>query len=139
MNKKSIQRGLGNRIYQASLAYGQVMWRVGILGAFALSIAFIATFISIIVNEGFVVFSTVKEFLVLVMVFMEIVLILIIAWGRIRIMLGRKPVEMPNEFAILLAYHARGLIYLLNAIGVISLVLIPMMVLGLFTGAYDKP
>ena len=139
MNKKSIRRGLGNRIFQASLAYGQIMWRVGILGAFTMSIAFIATVISIIVNEGFVAFSTLREFLVLVMVFMTIVQMLVIAWGRIRIMLGRKPVKMPNEFLVLLAYHTRGLLYLLNAIGVISLVLIPMMVLGLFTGAYDKP
>ena len=109
------------------------MWRVGILGALVMSITFIGAVISIIFNEGLGAFSSAKELVALVMVFFTVVFLLIIAWGRIRLLLGRKQAEItfPN--------YASRLVFLLNALGVISLILIPLIALGLFAGAYDKP
>lgn len=108
------------------------MWRVGIIGALTMSSAFIGVSISIIVNEGFGAFSSTKDVAALVSVFFIVVLMLIVAWGRIRILLGREPVEMPFR------NHGIRLVLFLNAMGVISLILIPMVVLGFFTGVYDK-
>ena len=132
MRKKSFWVIFGTTFLRAFLGCGQTMWRVGIIGALTMSSAFIGVSISIIVNEGFGAFSSTKDFAALVSVFFVVVLMLIVAWGRIRILLGREPVEMPFR------NHGIRLVLFLNAMGVISLILIPMVVLGFFTGVYDK-
>ena len=132
MRKKSFWVIFGTTFLRAFLGCGQTMWRVGIIGALTMSSAFIGVSISIIVNEGFGAFSSTKDVAALVSVFFIVVLMLIVAWGRIRILLGREPVEMPFR------NHGIRLVLFLNAMGVISLILIPMVVLGFFTGVYDK-